>query len=169
MSLADKIQYYLVGLGIMATGTICQYLVHAGKDDFKSKINFPDIFPELIIMDLTWIIIYVAISMSIMLSWQKVLDLKKKKELLILLILAALADILWIASINILRLFDVATVAAILFFTLLVILFLFIWRINRYYALLIIPCQIMVVFSAILIFLMMIMNPDFTLFSAIFN
>jgi len=152
-----RLNYFLIPLLVVITGSAASYFAQAGRVWYKT-INLPLWTPSNALMVIAWTVIFILGSAAVLIVWNRYSEQKNFRLIITLFILNALINVGW----NILffghQQIGLAFFEAVLLVSNLVILIVLIWKFCPLAATCLLPYSIWVIFSTILTFNVWLMN-----------
>lgn len=159
MLLKIRINYFLIPLLVIITGSAASYFAQTGGLWYKS-INFPIWIwtPSNTLMEIAWAVIFILSSFAILIIWNRYSSQKNFKLIITLFILSALINVGWY-----ILFFGHQQIALALFQEFLlvsnaVLLIVLIWKFCPLAATCLLPYSVWVIFSTVFTFNVWMMN-----------
>jgi len=149
--------YFFIPLLVIITASAASYFASTGRAWYQT-INLPAWTPPGSIMVLAWTIIFVLISLSLLIVWNKYSSEKNFRVIITLFILNGMLIVGWNVLFFSHHLMDLAFLHAIFLIINLVLLIVLIWRFSVAAAYLLIPYFAYLIFSTVLTFNVWMMN-----------
>lgn len=152
-----KPNYFFIPLFVIITASAASYFAETGRAWYKT-INLPDWTPDGSLMVLIWTIIFILITISLLIIWNKHSSEKNFGIVISLFVLNGLLVVGWNVIFFSYQQPGIAFFEAILLIASLFMLIIFIWRFSRLAAYLLIPYNIYLLFSTVLTFNVWMIN-----------
>ncbi len=157
LPLKIRLNYLLIPLLVVITGSAASYFAESGIDWYKS-LNLPAWTPSTDLIKTVWTVIFVLSSASILIVWNKYSNQKHFELIIGLFILNAVLNVGW----NILffnnQQIGLAVFQALLLVSNIALLIVLIWKFCRLAACLLLPYSLWVLYSTVLSFNVWLMN-----------
>ena len=159
MLLKIKLNYFLIPLLIIITGSAASYFAQTGRLWYKT-INFPICIwtPSDTIMEIAWTVIFILSSVAVLIVWNRYSAQKNFKLIMTLFILNGLINIGWYILFFGHQQIGLAFFQAVLLVSNIVLLIVLIWKFCPLAATCLLPYSLWVVFSTVLTFNVWLMN-----------
>lgn len=152
-----KPNYFFIPLFVIITASAASYFAQTGRGWYKT-ISVPDWTPDGSVMVLIWTIIFILITISLLLIWNKHSGEKNFGIVISLFVLNGLLVVGWNVVFFSYQQPGIAFFEAILLIASLLLLMLLIWRFSRLAVYLLIPYSIYLLFSTALTFNVWMLN-----------
>ncbi len=157
LSLKIRLNYFLIPLLVVITGSAASYFAQTGRVWYKT-INLPMWTPSNTLMVIAWTVIFILSSAAVLIVWNRYSAQKNFRLIMTLFILNAVINVGW----NILffghQQIGLAFFQAVLLVSNVVILIVLIWKFCPLAATCLLPYSLWVIFSTILTFNVWLMN-----------
>jgi translocator protein len=152
-----KPNYFFIPLFVIITASAASYFAQTGRGWYKT-LSVPAWTPDGSLMVLIWTIIFILITISLLIIWNKHSAEKNFGIVISLFVLNGLLVVGWNVVFFSYQQPGIAFFEAILLIASLCLLIFLIWRFSRLVAYLLIPYTIYLLFSTVLTFNVWMMN-----------
>ena len=154
-----KLNYFLIPLLVIITGSAASYFAQTGRLWYKT-INLPIWIwtPSDITMEIAWTVIFILSSFAVLIVWNRYSAEKNFKLIMTLFILNAVINVGWYILFFSHQQIGMAFFQEVLLVSNVVLLIALIWKFCPLAATCLLPYSIWVIFSTILTFNVWLMN-----------
>ncbi|HEY7751517.1 MAG TPA: TspO/MBR family protein [Ignavibacteriaceae bacterium] len=149
MPLRLRLNYLLIPLFVIITASAASYFADTGMAWYKT-IKLPDWTPPNSIIVLSWTIVFVLTSLSILLIWNKYSSVKDFSLIMWMFVLNAVMIVGWNILFFSQQQIGLAFFGAVLLISNIVALIFLIWKFSPLTASLLLPYSLWVTFSLVL-------------------